>query len=760
MAPLPLVVVLVAAPVQAQDRDDGPVITDLDGLRALVRRQERLVRFVSGRAAGLKTADEAGRSVRNGEVLLSFVREGDPCGRSLLDYTRNTLISNDRQRVYVVSSLLGYDGSVSWSLERSTMLEGRDEAPVALRTAQVTHDRSIAHYTEACTGWCATLPGFYEQRKSYFSDVLERAEVPFELRVAEDGDLVLSCRSKGDAVLEQWELPREWSHCLRRYTKTNAAGLLLQSYVISEAVQLHAEFWYPKTVSFHTTDFGGQQNQRLELALDDIQLMAHVSASVFQPRFPHGTVVTDVTTGHTVTVAAPDAELSKIIDEQAVDMRQLVLYEPSASRPWLLASAIVGGVLAIAGSLWLRASWRRRTKRNVTPPGRRRHLADVSLSAALAALLSTAPRAQAPWCMRYLCEQYGDNCALNASLLACAYFQVDVSACVMADRLGCSHYRTESVSLDRIGAAIDEVGLSARGFRRATLEDVGGQCAEQSAIAVVHVAAGGPSGHYYVVTAIDNKLVVADPSYEVYCGALGDPRMTRLASRFTGCGVLITNVERRTAWSLCTQGDWSVSLGKVGRTPRVVSIPVTNDGPCALSLKKHDSTCGCVEDVVMEPMTLGPGHRGEIRLRLDGARLHGGVARQRIGLTFDVAGRARNREIRIETARSDEPASALPCVVPSLAFADATKDRQSHALVHVVVPNRGRVAGWTGSDGVEATPSVVESIEGGVTQAYRVDWTGDRAMLVFRVLDVGGTETRVPCFLRAVREVGPVSGAR
>lgn len=760
-----MVAAFVLGPIMPQGPANIPEIKTVTALLDWVRRQEATVRCVAGSAYVTRArlgADSAEQGLAN---LLEFVCETDPLGRRLLDYKHWEGAASDG-RLFHESKVLGYDGRVSWMLRRSTQLIGRDADPVTVNEAVVEHRRVNEHAIESANGLYYTMLGFYQQRKARFSEVLSRAEVPFDL-VDGPGDdaITLSCVSRSGSR-EQWVLRRSWAYGLSVHQKWSPAGVLTHRFDVVSAKQIDDIFWYPEKV-VSATFRNEARVAELNLDIDGARLLREVPDPTFQPLFPHGTVVTDMTTGTTVRVAAPDGEVESILGEQSERMRHLIVYEPGdvPTSPMQRAIASICVLSAFVASLLV---WRRRSHRGTSAgpkargPKNARKLTNVLLVGLACAATAGASPAQMPLPLQHL-RQVADNCALNCVVLAANYFGVGEPIAETASRLGCGEGRVDAVDMDRMRVAVQQLGLEVQGYRLARFPALLDECRKKRGVAIVHVAMGGPIGHYYVIAPSAAGAVVVNPGHSVRDYAGGSEVLLRLESQATGNALLVSRKEVRARWLLGSAADWTLTVGAIGSEERTESLPVKNDTRAVLALHSATSTCGCFVDAHLVPSDIPAGGEGLLRIRIRGSSLGTTVSRQMVQLRFgecDGSSAKRsgevgvNRTLTIEASRRREHSSVMPAVVPSLALGRlATPHGASVAsfatVVTVIVPTGGRIAGWQSNHPVEVLQQSVEVVGDAVGIRFRLAWQHLEDIVVFDVLNRDGTTTPVLCRLRA-----------
>jgi hypothetical protein len=760
-----LVATFVTGVAMPQGPAPVPALETVPALRDWVKRQEESVLCVAGSAYVTRARFAADSSEQGLAMVLDFVHETDPLGRSLLDYKHWEGAATDG-RLFHESKVLGYDGRISWMLRRSTQLIGRDDSPMQVSEAVIEHRRADVHAIESANGLYYTMLGFYQQRKARFSEVLSRGEVPFELAAGPGEDAVtLSCVSRSGSR-EQWVLRRSWAYGLRTYQKWTPSGSLIDRMEVVSAKQIDDIFWYPENVV--STKFRNEARvAELNLDIADARLLRVVPEATFQPLFPHGTVVTDRTTGTTVRLAAPDSELQASLDEQSDRMRQLIVYEPGVlpSSPMQRTIAVVG--LSMASVLsWL--VWRRRSPRGTSGrlpargPRNARGMPSILLAGLAWGAVAGATPAQMPLPLQQL-RQVADNCALNCVALAARYFGVGEPLAETASRLDCGEGRVDAVDMDRMRTAVQQYGLDVQGYRHARLPALLDECRRRRGIAIVHVATGGPVGHYYMLAPSAVGVVVVNPGYSVRQYDVDSEVLLRLESQATGNALVVSRSEVRARWLLGSMPDWTLEIGAIGAEERTESMAVENDTHAGISLLSASSSCGCFLDAHLSPPNIPAGGEGLLRLRIRGSSLGTTVSRQMVQLRFgecDGSSAKRsgevgvNRTLTIEASRRREHSSVLPAVVPSLALGRlATPHGASVAsfatVVTVIVPTGGRVAGWQSNHPVEVLQQSVEVVGDAVGIQFRIAWQHLEDSVVFDVLKRDGTTTPVLCRLRA-----------
>lgn len=747
--------------IRAQWLESPPEIQAKSQLLDLLLRQEAAVRCVSGSSYGMKARFDGETRVNHEESVLAFVQETDPLGRSLLDYSFQEA-SADGGRVFQATPIYGYDGRVSWLLERSSKLVGVQEDALPMRSAQIQYERGAVH-AEALTGLRFTLLGFYEQRKARFSEVLSRSEVPFDLVSGpEVGFVTLTCKSKG-GFSESWVLRRSWFYALAEYRKLSPSGDLLREIRVHDAVRVADCFWYPVKISSVAYPRVGQ---RLEshIDIDDVKVVRSVLDSTFSPLFPHGTIVTDLASGSKVTVAAPDGELEKSLSSQAERMRQLVLFEPGEPGPSLVQRgvAILSVILASLLALFV---WRRRSPGGGVPGAvTRKTLRRSELSASLwigfvAVAAAEGCKAQSPLHL----DQSADNCALSAVALVANFFGVSEPIEETASRLECGNRRLHAVDMGKMRSALQQLGLEVRGYRDSTIASLIEECRIRCGIAIVHVDIGRRVGHFYLLAPAASGVVVVNPGYTVGVHDWSSPFVGRLIRQATGSALVVFVDPSRRTWDLVGETEWTLSLGSVEAEERSESIPITNGGDSSLRLHTAESSCGCFVSAELVPSVIPVRGRGALRVRIRGSALGTSITSQQVRLEFafddgvlqgSSAGQRVQRTLAIEASRRTEQPIIRPVVMPSLVlghriWTSASDGVRFAAFATVVVPSGGRVSSWQSNGPVEVRQENFETIGGGIGIRFRIEWRQEEDVIMFYVQDHAGTTTPVLCRLRA-----------
>ncbi len=706
----------------------------LDGVAQLVARQERAVAFVRGKSFSVHTAEERDEPVRVAEAMVSFVRDTDPVGRSLLDYhvrTGQTQQGGFRR----VEEQFGYDGTISWYVELTTMVEGVDDAPAPSRSGGIQYERNPTHASEGATGWFATMPGFFAIRGARFSQVMARSSTPFSVE-ARGPDVVLRRGSREGRQSEEWELRSDRAYCLARYRRT-VDGVLDRELEIAAATPIHPHLWYPTKIVYWNARGGGWSNLRQTIEIENVDAPASVPDETFQPRFPHGSRVTDHATGDTVTIAGTDGEIEAMIARQAHAMRGLVSSAEGGGTRWLRIAGLIG---MCAGGVLLGWRWRR-SARTPAAARRARRTGRIGAGAVLGVFATaTFASAQTPRMFEHMAGVHADNCGVNAVALGAAFHGRPLAVAEIASRLGCEPNRNSPVSLDRIAAVLSGLTLEVRPFRDASLSVLRAACLQQRAIAIVHTATAAGGGHYYVVAPAAQGLVLANPMGRTTVHSLDDPTCRRLAEVFTGCGLLLAAATAPRPWCLDREPARELQLGTLAVGEHVVDVPLATTPGGDWSLVRFETSCGCVRDVRLE--------RGLLQVVLDAARLTGSPTPQHVVLHVMRMGKSHRRDLRVVASAASTPAPVPPSVVPSLVRSDAAGPSH-HAFVEVTVPDGGSVVGWRSPDGATATPSTVRAIGRAVAVRHRVDWQHAHAGLEFTVRDANGVDHRIRCHLRA-----------
>ncbi|MBL8751297.1 MAG: hypothetical protein JNK78_19225 [Planctomycetes bacterium] len=703
-------------------------------LLPFVERQERAVPFVRGRGVCYSTAEQRGDRVRIGEHDVGFVREVRPAGRSLLDYALDVARSEDG-KYYRESRILGYDGSTSWLLTRTLMVEGRDSEPIPLLRGQVSAMRNPHHAAAWATGWPATLPGFYDFQGRRFSDALRESGAPFRLRT--QGDLVvLSLDGRSGEILEEWTLRPEWNYGLCRFERIVLAGRRVErSFSVESAEQVHADLWYPKAVRYEAANESGWKNVEMIVEVKEVSAASDVKDEVFKPSFPHGSVVFDVATKETSVVSARDEDLDRALSSQGADLRSRVDFaRPRAS--WWHWSVVLGcaSLVIVVWMRWLRTRRAKAVPKDVRSSGG----ICLVLFAAVLGAPSTAQDRQS-----WLVERVGqkvDNCGVDAVVVVAAYYARTLPAEGVASRLGVGSSRARAADLQAIKDLLTEESFVVSAFQGATLEQVRRVAMDRHAVAVLHCRGSGSDGHFMVIGPSKEGVVLCDPGRLIAECVAGDKAWTRLEKRLSGVGLMVAAPENEpAAWPIAHQSTFEVRCPPVGSGRREVVVPVDRTGWQGWALEGFESGCGCVRDVRVQG--------DELRLEVDSARLSTDATKTVVRLNCRVDGVLHLRILDLFVRRTEADAPLAPCVVPSLVHPLGRSNGKAYAFVEVVVPNGGGLARWKGDEGVEVSGSTLRAIPGGVAWRQKIEWPAAAARVEFLVSNAEGSCVPVHCYL-------------
>lgn len=709
----------------------------------LVHKQERCVRFISGEAFKATVCNEGGVSRRGGEVQLTFLLEMKAGGRTRLDYELQSVQHSDTKKWALQKLSSGFDGSVTWVWDKRFQFEGADEHAEP-RSATVESGRKIMSWGKPETAFFATLPGYYDWREMSFLDGLKVSGAPWT--VSWDGtteQIVLTLPAKSGGR-EMWRLAKVWAYALQSYQRVDAKDVVVSEFEVLEAVPLHPDFWYPKKIRGSGT-VGRTGSDRNHYTIDVLRVEAldAVDETLFEPRFPHGTVVTNLDTKEQVRLAAPDAQLGQTLDEQAKQMRELVLYDvPKGMAWWQVALAVAMGLAGIS-----------LLARRPRADGRRRRRAATGAVAwpLLAALACATPAtAQKPssWAMQRLPGAKADNCAVNAVALSLAFFSRPRGLQGIAEQLGCGPERLEPVALDRIRACLLDSGLAAEAVRLASLADARQVALECSGVVLLHVATGGDVPHYFLVAPGAEEVVIADPGVGVRRQALHGAYARRIDTGMTGLGLRIFQRQTKGVQVLQSEDAWEVPLGVMPAGECSIQVSVANHGPEALVLEAAKSDCGCFVRAECVPATLPPWGEGVLRFVVDSGRLGVVAKSQTVHLAFRSGAGSWSRLVRLVGSRAAESAPpAKACIAPALVRSVLRPGAGCSGSAVVLVPSGGRVVEWRGPPGVQALPGVMDPVTGGVAVRYSLSWPGERAWIEFAVQDGDGAVQMVHCLL-------------
>lgn len=731
--------VLLSSGVSGMLVGQEPVL-DLVQIRDLVQKQEKAVRFVRGESYKTNVrVDPQGHVHRMGECKLDFVIEWHAAGRTRLDYEFMTGQHVSSKVFHRWADAVGYDGNVTWVLSKTRQEEGGPLLPMRSASVQSRRAAIATGYPE--TGFHCTLTGFYSDLGRPFLEALANKDAPWTIDCHGDKQVVrLAVGDRRQKVVHSWFLAQLWSYCLKRYERRSNDGALLDHFEVVEAVKIHPDLWYPTKVRGGGPLAGAPGQGVWELDVFGVQASNECDESVFAPRFPAGTVVTDLDTKEQVVMAPADAELGGKLLEQVRTMEQLILYEQPQRRWWQVVLAAVAGVAGV--TLLLRRSKRPRVgKFGATPP--------AALAGLGCCLLAANAGAQEPWIMRTMPGCRADNCGVNCVALVAAFFGADVSLAEVEARLGCGESRMQAVSMSSLQACLVGMGLGVTAFRAQELEVVKRAFPRHRSLAILHVATGGPVPHYYVVGPGRKGLVIVDPGVHVDDHALDDRYAQRLAGGLTGIGLLVVPLTDLATRGIQDEERWEIDLGWMAGGERTVDLPVRNDSRLPLMLRAATSDCGCFRHAVLVPGVLPAGTAGKLRCSVDPARMGSEPKLQWVELQFDQGGQPLERRLGLRGARLEQgPAEVRPLVQPSLLFAKRLSDGVCHGQVTVLVPTGGRVAEWRGSEGVRAVSGCMEPVAGGVLVQFGLDWSESHAAIEFSVQDVKGNITRVSCILQ------------
>lgn len=720
----------------------SPQLRDLRDLQHIVSLQEDAVPFLRVHAFGAGET-RVGNVMLPYETIVTVVRDTDPAGRFVYDYEVKTL--RDAERHFRDSIVMGYNGVVGWTLRRSTFQVGVYDAPLPLNIGTITAGRPAVASHEASIGWHATLPGFFEEYGRTFSEALSIAEVPFQLEVDPvTEDAVLVCQSKDKNQRDRWVLRKQWGYCLQLHEQRDKAGALRLTTEILEATKLTPAFWYPTKVRSQRFDEGGAVKGKHSFDVLEVERMEVFDDAVFAPTFPHGAVVTDHITGKTLRLAGQDAASEGVIREQASHMQGLVDYGRHSGGRWvwwLSAAAVI-----CCSLLFLR---RKRGIKSIHPkPSHPRISKVVALLFALPLVQGVSPAAaQEPWIMGVLANCKADNPGIGIMVLVSQFFDDPVSMSEAAVALDCGDGRSLVPTLPRIRRALECKGYRCELVRHVDVQGILGAVRAARGLGILAIDEGLPFPSYVAVAPSRKGVLVARPLVGLIDCVWGDREVGDLNLRMGGASLVVFGTEAVATWRIDHEPEHRFALGAIANSPSAIDISVKNDGLAAMTFESSKSSCSCIDAMEFVPARLEPGCSGCLRLHLVGSRMSSAGSDQLVELQCTLGDIPVVRRLTISASRLATDSAAGPAVVPALAFADADGLGCKQAAISVIVPNGGMVVATRGDPGVEAAPSIMAAVDGGVAVRYCVRWRSDRAIAEFVVRDADGKDSVVQCAL-------------
>lgn len=734
---------LGAVPAQAEQMPGS--VRQIAGLAA---RQARAARFLAGKSYAISYRTKGQQQTLENQSALTFVRDPELWGRIWLHY-ESMQYGNSTSRYEQIEA---FDGRVTWRANLASAPADSNATPTPIHSGWVSHASEVAYYSRAVTGWFATLPGCQELRDRRFLDLLESPLVPFSIR-HEDGSVVLSCRARGDAGTDEWWLRPAWAFCLHRY-RNYQKGRIVASTEIEEATPVHPDLWYPTKI-IHWIERGeGASSFRLHRQIDltDLRALDHVDDEQFRPRFRPGTAVTVKQTGQTIRIGHSDDELQRILDEQAATLQAKADHERRAA--W----STWGGVVVVVAGCWLlwRGGQRHRRTRRQRDPGPTRSATGPALPSSasppartsgllLLVLAGSAPAQDAWWL-----EQAGlaptDHCGVLAVALTARYLGASPSPTEVAGLLGCDPLRLQPVSLDRMQAALQSLGIRTSGFHRASLTDVLAACRREHAVAIVHAKTSADVGHFFLLAPAKEGAWVVNPAASMFAAPLTDPRIRRLAAMLTGGGLLVPNQRVRRGWRVLEEASWRVVSDIVAnhQQPQRVAVDIAcelPDGTPPPPLESFVRGCSCLAAVQATPTG--------IRVEVDRSKLPPAASEQTVLLRFAAPAGILERTLVLAFPGTTPPLLATPCLLPPQICVPRNGADVCTAVVTVVIPAGGMLPEIASGDAAEATAAHLHPVPGGIAIDYRVRWSLPRATIGFRVRAADGSEHVLQLPLRA-----------
>jgi hypothetical protein len=675
-------------------------VPSLSSLGEIIQNQERSVGYVSGKCHA--SYMRRGSDTAYQESILAFVLEGEVGGRMWMEFDRMDVLGKNGQVAQSIQATWGYNGVVTWMHKRSVTDRSKGGAPVVFPRAEgtVAFERSSMMSSESGAAWSATLPGFYSARGETFSGAMKRCDAPFQIEPHEMG-LSLSCVSRG-GVRDVWVLKKDWGYCLAAYTRSDSSGRRMRAIVVDDAKQVHESFWYPTSVRFLGKDLDADW---MCTKVEEVLQTKEMPPEVFDPVFPRGAQVQDLSNGAVVNLSGPEQALQRLLSEQAAQIRGWSASGVGRTFDWLLW---VGIAVAVA-VLWL-CFRKRRSSKAVATHGSR---GEAGLGLLVLAMLPLSPATgQSLTMLDVLPNQRADNCGLNVTLLACAVYGIECDLRGAARALSCEPKGQRSVSLDRIAGDLRDQGLGVSPFQNASLDQVLEHCRVRRAVAVIHCMPATGEGHYYLVATSERGCVVANPGLGTWLLPRSDPFVEKLATHFSGNGALITQAGQSLGW-LLSRGEWESNGGTVEGAQVTWEIPVVNDLGREVRLDSVMAGCGCV-GVSLVPARLGAAEKGALVVKFNATSLPGGKARQDIRLGFNTGTQAVERALGV-TIEVERPSATVKAHArPSRVVASAGESGNFQGDVVILVPDGGRIEGWKpgGTCGVIAGPMAVEGVAG------------------------------------------------
>jgi hypothetical protein len=712
----------------------------IDALRSIVQKQEQALRFIRVHTTVTSVKRLDGREEPS-EIIVDVTQEADPAGRFLKDFA--LLTGRDASRWFQDSLVEGYNGSIAWTLRRSTQNMGVDDRPVSLKAGTVTAGRP-AIGAGAYSGWAATLPGFYEDRGRWFSEALDIGDAPFELCSDEKtGDVVLSCVSKSTGTTDRWLLAQKWHYCLKKYESILASGVVAWRKEVLEAQQVAPIFWYPVRVQNERFSSDGTK-ESTSISDMDVKVLSDLEDSVFAPMFPSGAIVTDHITGQVLRVAGPDGDVEAHLAHQVKSMKELADYGATAISFWLWWMVLI--IVMSTGALMM---WRRRAGQARRQSHSSRRVAPFVLPFMLGANVIAAVPAQEPWVMSVLPDTKVDNSAIGVLVMVNGYFDQSVKVRDAAALLDSGIGRTKASSLIQLRRVLENQRLRCDAVRHANMHSLIAAVRAAKGVGIVEVDDGQPSPGYVVVAPSKRGAIISRPMVGTWDCAPEDREFRKVEVASKGMSLLVRPGVREWCWAIDRDVEYQAYVGTLEPTSSVFEVPVRNGGTGDLSLLSYHSSCGCVSGVELDPVRLASLSSGVLRIRLDATRLSSSGAVQSVDLVLGCGIDKMVRRLFVAAGTRAEVPLAQASVVPSLAIAEVVTSGQCEALVSVIVPNGGLVAAVRGDPGVVAESSSLVAIEGGIAVRYRIRWSGCGAVAQFVVRSHDGRDTALHCDLRA-----------
>jgi hypothetical protein len=598
------------------------------------------------------------------------------------------------------------------------------------------------------TGWRSTIYGAGGEDHVPLSQILRTTTDDLQVRRVEaygsDCIEISLYEDSGKILSERWYIDPKRGYALVGRKWFRPTGNLWGEEIVGPLEEVTAGVFFPRSSVRTIFDDAGIAVKRLRCHVDRVEANASTfDASVFQLKFPAGTVVLDELTRVKFTVSKSDADLLADIEsavsmakEHAVEQTPAVagaaaakqVDRPGAARPEVVAqtgqatTSWAPVLMGAAGALCLVAlisvvAWRYRRGR----------AAMLVLGLVVIRGISPAQGEIPSIALKELDGAKTTNCALNCTAFVLRYYEKPASLEELTENLGIGENRGEPARLDAVVACLKEAGLEAEAYKDATFDEMCGLL-EDGTLVLVHTrnAATG-MGHIAVWAPCGpGEVFVVDLGRTVAEAAIEDLR-GRVSNELTGVCVRIRRRSPRAAYRL-SEGPIAVDVGRItmGQGELKIPIRVVNDLGKVIAVSGWKGSCDCVAKVALadDRSSLGVGETGTLVFEMERSAIGGGRLERRV-LVFWDSERQTYSEVRL-VGHVMLPRERRPVAwVPEKINARELEGQDRSVIIRVCLPKGVSVIAAESSVSglwVEKAPDEGSStlVEGGGVVCWRV----------------------------------------